>query len=150
MITFQIEEAYQAEIDTTRLETAVRETLVHRKFNPNAELSIVIENEEHIQALNKKYRGMDEPTDVLSFSYGGVDPDSGQDILGDIIIAYPLAEQQAEKGAHPVMDELILLVVHATLHLLGYDHNTEKGKEEMWQVQNEILEAMEVNAKPDD
>jgi probable rRNA maturation factor len=121
MITFQIKEAYRAEIDTVRLEIAARDTLVHQKYNPNAELSIVIENEEHIQALNKKYRGMDEPTDVLSFSYGGVDP-----------------------------DELILLVVHATLHLLGYDHETEEEKEDMWQVQNDILETLEVNAKPHD
>jgi probable rRNA maturation factor len=150
MITFQIKEAYRAEIDTVRLEIAARDTLVHQKYNPNAELSIVIEDEEHIQALNKKYRGMDEPTDVLSFSYGGVDPDSGQDILGDILIAYPIAARQAEEGKHPVMDELILLVVHATLHLLGYDHETEEGKEDMWQVQNDILETLEVNAKPHD
>ena len=116
----------------------------------NAEVAIVIKDDAHIQALNKQYRGIDEPTDVLSFQYSGVDPDSGQDILGDILIAYPRAARQAEEGGHPVMDELILLVVHAALHLLGYEHETEEQKEEMWGVQNDILEALEVSARPHD
>jgi probable rRNA maturation factor len=150
MITTQIKEAYQTEIDARRLEKAVTDTLFHQKFNPNAEVAIVIEDDAHVQALNKQFRGINEPTDVLSFSYSGVNPDSGQDILGDILIAYPRAAQQAEEGGHPVMDELILLVVHATLHLLGYDHETQASKEEMWWVQNDILEALEVSARPHD
>jgi len=150
MITTQIKEVYQTEIDAWQLEKAVRDTLFHQKFNPNAEVAIVIEDDAHIQALNKEYRGIDEPTDVLSFSYNGVDPDSGQDILGDILIAYPRAAQQAKEGGHPVMDELILLVVHATLHLLGYDHETQESKVEMWRVQDNILEALEVSARPHD
>jgi probable rRNA maturation factor len=150
MITTQIKEAYQTEIDARRLRKAVMDTLSHQNFNPKVEVTIVIEDDARIQAFNKEYRGIDEPTDVLSFSYNDVDPDSGQDILGDILIAYPRAMQQAEEGGHPVMDELILLTVHATLHLLGYDHETQERKEEMWRVQDDILEAMEVSARPHD
>ncbi|MGD8455089.1 MAG: rRNA maturation RNase YbeY [Anaerolineales bacterium] len=150
MINTQIKETYRAEIDVRRLEKAAIDTLLHQKFNPNAEVAIVIEDDAHIQALNKQYRGIDESTDVLSFQYGVVDPGSGQDILGDILIAYPKAAQQAKENSHPVMDELILLVVHATLHLLGFEHETEEEKKEMWSVQDDILKSMEVAARSHD
>jgi probable rRNA maturation factor len=150
MITTQIKEAYRTEIDAWRLEKAVADTLFHQKANPNVEIAIIIEDDAYIQSLNRQYRGIDEPTDVLSFPYNGVDRDSGQDILGDILIAYPTAARQAEEEGYPLMDELILLAVHATLHLLGYGHETEEGKEEMWWVQNDILEALEISARPHD
>jgi probable rRNA maturation factor len=150
MITFQIEEAYQSQIDTGRLGKAVLDTLHYQKFNPNGEVSIVIGDDDHIQALNQTYRGIDEPTDVLAFPYDVVDPDTGQENLGDIIIAYPRAAMQAEEGGHPVMDELILLVVHGTLHLLGYDHDIEEEKAAMWSAQDDILEGLEVSTRPHD
>lgn len=150
MITTQIKETYRTDVEAWRLVKAVTDTLLHQKLNPNVEVAIVIEDDAYIQALNKQYRGIDKPTDVLSFPYDGADPDSGQDILGDILIAYPKAAQQAKENGHPVMDELILLVVHATLHLLGYDHETEEDKKDMWLLQNNILESMEVTARPHD
>ena len=150
MITFQIKEEYQGKVDNGQLEKAVTDTLFHQKFNPTVEVSIVIEDDNYIQALNKQYRGFDEPTDVLSFPYSGTDPDTGHEFLGDILIAFPKAKRQAEEGGHPLMDELILLVVHGILHLLGYDHETEDQKKEMWWVQNDILEGLEVTARPHD
>jgi len=150
MITTQIKEEYRLKVDAWRLEKAVTVTLLHQKVNPNAEIAIVIEEDSYIQSLNNKYRGMDEPTDVLSFPYSGKDPDSDQEILGDILIAFPRASKQAKEGGHSVMDELILLVVHAALHLCGFDHESEEEKEEMWSVQDDILEMLEVSARPHD
>jgi probable rRNA maturation factor len=148
MITFQIEEAYQSQIDTKRLEKAVSDTLFHQKIQPTVEVAIVIGDDQRIQTLNQTYRGIDEATDVLSFPYDEIDPDTGQENLGDIIIAYPRAAQQAKAGGHPVMDELVLLVVHATLHLLGYDHETKQHKRMMWSVQDDILDQLEVSVRP--
>jgi probable rRNA maturation factor len=150
MITFQIEEAYQSQIDTGRLQKAVSDTLFHQQFQPTVDIAIVIGDDEHIQSLNKTYRGIDEPTDVLAFPHGGIDPDTGRENLGDIIIAYPQAAQQAETGGHPVMDELVLLVVHATLHLLGYEHETDQQKRIMWSVQDDILDKLGISARPHD
>lgn len=150
MITFQIEESYQSQIDTTRLHKAASDTLYYQRIQPEVEVAIVIGNNDHIQSLNQTYRGIDEPTDVLTFPHGLIDPDTGREYLGDIVIAYPVAAQQAETGGHPVMDELVLLVVHATLHLLGYDHETDQEKRVMWSVQDDILDKLEVSARPND
>ncbi len=150
MITFQIEEAYQSQIDTGRLQKAVSDTLFHQQFQPTVDVAIVIEDNDHIQSLNQTYRGIDEPTDVLTFPHGVIDPDTGREYLGDIVIAYPQAAKQAEAGGHPVMDELVILVVHATLHLLGYDHETDQQKRMMWSVQDDILNKLGISARSHD
>jgi len=150
MITFQIEEAYQSQIDTKRLQKAVSDTLYHQRIQPTVEISIVIRTDDYIQALNHIYRGINEPTDVLAFPHNRIDPDTGEENLGDVIIAYPIAVQQAEAGGHPVMDELILLVVHGTLHLLGYTHEDEQEKRMMWSVQEDILDKLGVSIKSHD
>lgn len=150
MITFQIEEAYQSQIDTGQLEKVVSETLYHQRIQPDVEIAIVIGNNDHVQNLNQTYRGIDKPTDVLTFPHGVIDPDTGREYLGDIIIAFPRAAQQAETGNHPVMDELNLLIVHATLHLLGYEHENDQEKRVMWSIQDDILEKLGVSARPND
>ena len=150
MITFQIEEAYQSQIEKERLQKAVSDTLYHQRIQPDIEVAIVIGTDDHVQNLNEAYRGIDKPTDVLTFSHGVIDPDTGREYLGDIVIAYPQATQQAEAGGHSVMDELVLLVVHATLHLLDYDHETDQQKRMMWSVQDEILDKLKVSARPHD
>jgi probable rRNA maturation factor len=83
--------------------------------------------------------GIDAPTDVLSFPSGEIDPDSGEQYLGDILISYPRAAAQANSGEQTVQDELQLLVVHGILHLLDYDHLDEIGKQAMWAKQSKIL-----------
>ena len=83
--------------------------------------------------------GLDEPTDVLSFSAREKDPDTGQLYLGDIIISYPRAEAQAAAGKHLVLAEVQLLTMHGLLHLLGYDHVEEEQKQAMWAIQSSIL-----------
>ncbi len=124
------------------LRRAALETLGQTGAPPQAELSIVLSSDGHLQALNLQHLGIDAPTDVLSFPAGETDPDTGDLYLGDILISYPRAQAQAEAGGHSLRDELQLLVVHGALHLLDYDHADEDGKSRMWAVQRAVLDAI--------
>jgi probable rRNA maturation factor len=111
--------------------------------HPPAELTVVIADDGVLRELNRAFRGMDAPTDVLSF--GGeapgfvVAPDAA-DYLGDVVISYPHAQAQAT--GHSVEAELALLVIHGVLHLLGYDHLEPDEKEAMWRQQATALEKL--------
>ena len=105
----------------------------------DVDITIILTDDAQIHELNKQYRGIDAPTDVLSFPSGDTDPDSNRLYLGDVVISYPRAQAQGEAGGHPVEAELQLLVVHGVLHLSGYDHVEEQGKSRMRAAQAEIL-----------
>ncbi|MCF6092823.1 rRNA maturation RNase YbeY [Microaerobacter geothermalis] len=120
------------------------------------EVSVSLVGDEEIQQLNKEYRGINRPTDVLSFAIEemgeGEDmiyfEESGQEaedypaLLGDIIISIPRAMKQAEEYNHSFERELGFLVVHGFLHLLGYDHQTEEEEKKMFSRQEEVLQAI--------
>ncbi|MDP3450214.1 MAG: rRNA maturation RNase YbeY, partial [Anaerolineaceae bacterium] len=93
-----------------------------------------------LKKLNKLYRGINQPTDVLSFESDEINPETGFSTLGDIAISYPTAQKQALEANHPVENEVILLLIHAILHLSGYDHSTKEEKEEMWSEQQAVLD----------
>lgn len=92
---------------------------------PDPEISVVLCDDPFIQSLNGAYRGLDKPTDVLSFAQD--DPA----VLGDIVISLPTAALQADAARWPLESEIALLGVHGLLHLLGYDDETEAGAWEM-------------------
>jgi len=94
--------------------------------------------------LNEQYFGYAQSTDVLSFEAGVIDPESGKEILGDIVICYPFIVHQSHTLGNELFDEIKLMVIHGMLHLLGYDHTTDDHKSEMWQSQNEILLANKI------
>lgn len=108
----------------------------------HADLTIALTDDRQLHELNLDYLGVDSPTDVLSFPAGEVDPETEDLYLGDIAISIPRAKQQAEAGGHPVEAEAQLLVVHGTLHLLGYDHSTDEEKTVMWAAQAKVLERL--------
>ncbi|MBU0511870.1 MAG: rRNA maturation RNase YbeY [Chloroflexi bacterium] len=139
MITLEIAEGFRSLIDSRPVECAVEAALQHQSATQNADLTIVITGDEQIHDLNRQFRGVDAPTDVLSFPAGHTDPESGSLYLGDVLISYPRASAQAERGEHSVADEIQLLVVHGTLHLLGHDHASPDEKTKMWAAQAEIL-----------
>jgi probable rRNA maturation factor len=103
------------------------------------ELTIVLTDDAEVHELNRQYREVDAPTDVLSFPVGETDLDSGNFYLGDIVLSIPRAEAQAKAEGRSLEDELRLLVVHGVLHLLGYDHADEAEQAEMWAEQAAIL-----------
>lgn len=97
------------------------------KFEGSAEVSVSFVDNAQIHELNKKYRDIDKPTDVLSFPLGenGVydkNPDTGAFLLGDIVISVEKAIEQAEEYGHTLQREIGYLTVHSMLHLMGYDH----------------------------
>lgn len=116
------------------------------------EVVVTLVNNERIHELNREYRGVDRPTDVLSFAMN--EPGEGEmeiyldesdmeefpNMLGDIIISLPKAQEQAEDFGHSLERELSFLAVHGFLHLLGYDHGTEEEEKEMFSRQEEVLQ----------
>ena len=121
------------------LEQAAYAALEHEAESRDAELSIVLTDNAHLQELNLNYLGIDAPTDVLSFPASETDPESGARYIGDILISIPRAQSQADAAGHPLESEVQLLVVHGVLHLLGYDHAEPDDKARMWNAQAEIL-----------
>lgn len=108
----------------------------------NGDITIVLTDDRQLHELNLDYLGVDAPTDVLSFPASETDPETGSAYLGDIILSVPRAAAQAQAAGHPVEAEAQLLVVHGTLHLLGYDHATEEEKTIMWAEQTKVLERL--------
>lgn len=112
---------------------------------PPADVSVMIVDNEQIHELNREYRQVDRPTDVLSFPLWepGEDwvivEDEETVPLGDIVISLAKAKEQAEEYGHSVERELGFLAVHGFLHLLGYDHETPEQEREMFGRQEEIL-----------
>ncbi len=107
------------------------DSLLQAAGEQEAELSISIISDDAIQELNQQYRGIDKPTDVLSFSLREGDPVGQIYALGDIVISIDTAQHQAEAYDHCLTDEINELLFHGFVHLLGHDHDGEGGQE--WQ-----------------
>ena len=98
---------------------------------PEAELSVLFVGDHAMRSLNRKYRGKDRTTDVLSFSLReGMFPSIQPQVLGDIVISIPAARRQANEAGHPLSREVDQLLVHGLLHLIGYDHERGRGTAE--------------------
>ncbi|MCY4023834.1 MAG: rRNA maturation RNase YbeY [Anaerolineaceae bacterium] len=134
------------DLDTAPLIEAVRTALRMHGDNkpPDGRVSIVLTSDERVRNLNRRYRGIDRVTDVLSFpalphGIGEEEPD-----LGDLVLAIPWASRQADRAGHRMMDDLTLLVVHGTLHLLGFTHNDDRGSDAMRAAQSAVLQQLGV------
>lgn len=147
-IAEQLELADNQAALTDLLEEAARTTLKLAAEDAEAELSIVLTDDEHIQQLNQQFLGLDAPTDVLSFPAGDLDPDSEEVYLGDVVISVPRALAQASAAGHPFLEEMQLLVVHGVLHLLGHDHGEPDEKQRMWDLQLKALSHLGCSISP--
>jgi len=126
-------------VPVERLEAAIRWLLEHEGAAPDASLSLVLSDDETVHGLNRQYRGVDAPTDVLSFPVEHDAPFEDDTDLGDLIIAVPYLARQAKAQGHTFADELLLAAIHGTLHLLGYDHDTRENEDAMWTIQAQAL-----------
>jgi probable rRNA maturation factor len=123
------------------IKKAIVATLEHEHVQTDTEVAVLLAGDRRLRDLNQEYMGSDRATDVLSFPAG--DPMPGSDTyLGDIAISIPRARIQAAEAGHPVSDELQLLAIHATLHLLGYDHATPEEEDRMWSIQETIQSSL--------
>jgi probable rRNA maturation factor len=116
-----------AGIDTLALEHLASHALAVEHTGRPAELSVLLTDDPAVRTLNRDFRGVDAPTDVLSFSQSEGDafalPDGETPHLGDVIVSVDTARRQADEFGVALQDELAHLVVHGILHLRGYDHN---------------------------
>ncbi len=136
-----------------------RAAIEREGFPYEAEVSLTITDDEGIRGYNREYRGIDAPTDVLSFpmlglkgpgdfssieeDYGGsFNPDTGEALLGDIVISAERARAQAAEYGHGIRREFAFLVAHSMLHLLGHDHVGEGDAALMEERQREILDGL--------
>jgi len=151
-ISILIDEEFEGQLDSGWLKGIAEQTLIAEGANSNTEIGLVITGQERIRELNRDYRGIDAPTDVLSFGMAQeksdsptfVTPPDGILHLGEVIISYPQAILQAGEHKHPVEEELELLVVHGVLHLLGYDDEKTELKRAMRARETEILRRLTV------
>lgn len=142
-------------------ERVVEFALDHEGFPYECEVTLTLTDNEGIHEINRTYREIDNPTDVLSFpmiSYeeagdfskleedydDNFNPDTGEIMLGDIIISVDKVFEQAENYGHSVLREFAFLILHSMLHLFGYDHMTPEEAAVMEEKQKIILEKMQI------
>ena len=135
--------------------------LAYANFPYEAEVNVTLTDNEGIHAINKEFRNMDKPTDVLSFPMLSYDvpgefafleaedesdfnPDTGEAMLGDIVISVDKVKEQAESYGHSELREFAFLITHSMLHLFGYDHMEEEERAEMEQMQRDILNGLNI------
>ena len=159
-MTLNIEKEYDLDLGLDYEETArlvIDQVLDEEGCPYETEVNLLLTSDEEIHRINLEYREIDRPTDVLSFPQVEYDapsdftwaeehdiecfhPDTGELILGDIIISLDKVREQAEKYNHGTKREYAFLIAHSMLHLLGYDHMTEEEAKEMEARQTAILE----------
>lgn len=128
-------------VDGRRLRRAALLAMRSEGCPQESEVGIAVVSDEAIRALNRRYRRVDRPTDVLAFPQDG-----SRGVLGDVIVSAERAAAQAPAYGHTVARELSLLVIHGVLHLLGYDDRTPKASMRMRRRQREILSALDAAA----
>ncbi|NLG84855.1 MAG: rRNA maturation RNase YbeY [Firmicutes bacterium] len=133
--------------DLVELLHRVGEATLARFGHGEAEAGITLADDPYLHELNREYRGIDAPTDVLSFGLREETPEEpaylepGPEVLGDVVISAERAVAQAAEYDHSLARELAYLAVHGLLHLLGYDHDRPEEAEEMRRLEEDILNA---------
>lgn len=145
-INVEIDSRFAGCVKSKWLKSIIGRTLTAQGLGREAEVSLVVTGQTNIRGLHKTYLAEDRPTDVLSFPMMApsdkaafVTAPDGKKHLGEIIISFPQAVLQADENGHPVEREILILVIHGLLHLLGYDHAGMDEKREMQLREKEIL-----------
>ncbi|MFC5380035.1 rRNA maturation RNase YbeY [Aquipuribacter nitratireducens] len=131
-------------LEEHELGECVRFVLDAMHVHPQAEVTVALVDEAAIAALHERWMDLPGPTDVMSFPMdelrpGREDAPSGPGQVGDVVLCPQVAARQAETAGHPVAEEVLLLTVHGTLHLLGYDHAEPDEEREMFDLQRRLL-----------
>ncbi|MBN2185914.1 MAG: rRNA maturation RNase YbeY [Dehalococcoidia bacterium] len=147
-IEISVEEKFRGLVDEAWVRKIAQQVLKAEGMASPYEVSLVFTDSETGQKLNRDYRDVDEPTDVLAFcmlsqkegdSSFALPPD-GITRLGEVVISCPQAVEQAKEQGHSVDKELTLLIIHGILHLLGYDHEEPEEEVKMRAREKELLE----------
>lgn len=160
-LCYDNEHEYTLPFDAEKLaETVICAVLDQENCPYEAEISLSLADEDDIRAVNRNFRNMDRVTDVLSFpmqdfgkpaeydfleeSADAFHPESGELLLGDIMICVPRMQSQAKEYGHGEKREFAFLVAHSVLHLLGYDHMTEGERECMEDRQRQVMDTLQI------
>lgn len=163
-MTLDFENESTLELGIDLYETAldvISYTLDYMDCPYEAQVNLLVTGNAEIHEMNLEHRGIDRPTDVLSFPMADFEtpgdfsfleedgsdcfePDSGELMLGDIVISADKVVEQAQEYGHGVKREYAFLITHSMLHLMGYDHMTEEEAKEMERLQEEILEGLHI------
>lgn len=163
-IDFSNEQEQTFDFDFLGVAEDVMETVLDQENCPyEAQISLVLTDDDTIHSTNREFRGIDRPTDVLSFpmidffapaDYSILEqddsyfhPESGELLLGDIMISIPRAVEQAREYGHSVKREYAFLIAHSMLHLLGYDHMEDDERLLMEQKQEQALKYLHIERK---
>ena len=143
------------------IETVINESIEYEKCPYEVEVNVILTDNNEIHHINKEHRDVDSPTDVLSFpmvdyenpsDFEGIEdntedyfnPDTGELMLGDIVISVEKVIEQAEQYGHSTKRELAFLVAHSMMHLFGYDHMVPEEAAVMEAKQNEVLNNLNI------
>lgn len=158
-LIFEEETEYNFDFDAKELaETVINKAMDLEDFPYEAQVSLTITDDAGIQEINKEFREIDAPTDVLSFplisfdfpanfdiierSQQCIDMDTGEVVLGDIVLNVNRIEAQAKDFNHSIRREYAFLIAHSMMHLFGYDHMTEEEEKLMFSKQEVVLESL--------
>ncbi len=144
-VDVRIERSFRGKVRAPWVRGVVRRVLAEERPGEAIEAGVVITDDATVRDLNRRYRGLDEPTDVLSFGLGDaadgsfvLAPDEHAQ-LGEVVVSYPIAVQQAEAEGQSVEAEVAHLLVHGILHLLGYDDEKPEDERVMREREEQIL-----------
>ena len=142
-VTVPVARRVEAPVSDAWVKKLVEAALRGAKAKRVDEVGVVFVADKEMISLNAAHRGKKKTTDVLSFGNDGAwKGEGGSGLLGDIVISVPQVKRQAAKAGKSLRDELALMIVHGTLHLLGYDHETLKQEKEMFGLQKRILKTL--------
>lgn len=138
---FEIVNELDVEIEELKTIKELLNFVIKKEKLENCLFNIIIVDNTYIHKLNKDYRGIDRPTDVISFALEDYKDDIALDfrMLGDIYISLDKAKEQAMEYGHSFLREICFLTIHGLLHLLGYDHMEKEDEIVMFKKQDEIL-----------
>jgi probable rRNA maturation factor len=148
LLNVDIDARFAELVDAELLRGVVERALRLQGIRRNAEVTVVVTDDDDIRSINAEHRGTDEATDVLSFPLESgqadafVAPPGQPRNLGDVVVSYERVLAQAAEYGHSVSRELAYLVAHGTLHLLGYDHEDEAGRARMREREEQVLADM--------
>jgi probable rRNA maturation factor len=131
---------HKVSIETSFIRDVVLSALRIAGYPQPSDVSVALVDDAYIRVLNREYRGVDQPTDVLAFPMESDSSARADPALGDIVISLERAREQARQFKHPIRREVALLAVHGLLHLLGYEDDSEAGASAMWSKQKQLLE----------
>lgn len=154
-MSLAIQKLQSGRVNQRRLRTLATKLLRSEGCSLRCQISLVLAGDAFVQDLNRRYRGQDTPTDVLSFPQEEpcAAPDAATPhapgaprVLGDVVISLTTAQRQAGASGASLQSEVEMLLAHGILHLLGYDHDNPSDEAQMWARQQAVLTAMDSTA----